>query len=285
MRKNLRQLFLVAIALFVSAGSSLAQDTPLLFAKPEQAVETLKNATTKPDLELFQQLFGADIDKLVSVNPEVRSAAVAKLRQLFAEGYSLADTESGHKIVRLGAEGWAFPVPLARGDQGWHFDTEAGIEELKNRTVGRNELMAIRAMRILSDAQEAYRMKDYSGDGSKGFAAKIVSDPGTKNGLYWPENRDDVSPLQMLLRSPDTFAEAANSNGVWNGYSFKISGGGENYVLIAWPEKYGETGVMSFFLSSNDGLYEADLGPEGVPTGWEDISVKGESWTLVDGGY
>ena len=67
--------------------------------------------------------------------------------------------------------------------------------------------------------------------------------------------------------------------------NFKIGGGGERYILIAWPEKYGETGVMSFFLTSTDGLYEADLGASGVPTGWEDISVKGEEWTLVDGGY
>ena len=184
-----------------------------------------------------------------------------------------------------GQEGWAFPVPLVRGAEGWHFDTEAGIEEIQNRTVGRNELMAIRAMRILSDAQEAYRMKDYDGDGTQGYAGKIISDPGTKNGLYWSETRDDVSPLQLLLRNSDAFAQAANDNGVWNGYNFKLGGGGDRYILIAYPEKYGETGVMSFFLTSTDGLYEADLGLGGVPTGWEDISVKGEDWTLVDGGY
>ena len=284
MRTRIRLLILVSVGLLFSAGTAWADD-PLLFAKPEQAVESLQNATTQPNLELFRQLFGADIDKLVSVNPEVRNAAVAKLGKLFEEGWSLSDAETGHKIVRLGDEGWAFPVPLARGAQGWHFDTEAGLEEIQNRTVGRNELMAIRAMRILSDAQEAYRMKDYDGDGNKGYAGKIISDPGTKNGLYWAETRDDVSPLQLLLRNSDAFAQAANDNGVWNGYNFKLGGGGERYILIAYPEKYGETGVMSFFLTSTDGLYEADLGAGGVPTGWEDISVKGEDWTLVDGGY
>ena len=284
MRTRINLLLLVAVGLVFSAGSAWA-DEPMLFAKPEMAVETLENAVSQPNLELFRQLFGADIDKLVTVNPEVRSAVMAKLSNLFDEGWSLSDAETGHRIVRVGQEGWAFPVPLVRGAEGWHFDTEAGIEEIQNRTVGRNELMAIRAMRILSDAQEAYRMKDYDGDGTQGYAGKIISDPGTKNGLYWSETRDDVSPLQLLLRNSDAFAQAANDNGVWNGYNFKLGGGGDRYILIAYPEKYGETGVMSFFLTSPDGLYEADLGLGGVPTGWEDISVKGEDWTLVDGGY
>ena len=284
MRTRINLLLLVAVGLVFSAGSAWA-DEPMLFAKPEMAVETLENAVSQPNLELFRQLFGADIDKLVTVNPEVRSAVMAKLSNLFDEGWSLSDAETGHRIVRVGQEGWAFPVPLVRGAEGWHFDTEAGIEEIQNRTVGRNELMAIRAMRILSDAQEAYRMKDYDGDGTQGYAGKIISDPGTKNGLYWSETRDDVSPLQLLLRNSDAFAQAANDNGVWNGYNFKLGGGGDRYILIAYPEKYGETGVMSFVLTSTDGLYEADLGLGGVPTGWKDISVKGEDWTLVDGGY
>ena len=284
MRTRIKLLLLVAVGVVFSAGTAWADD-PLLFAKPEQAVETLENAVTQPNLELFRQLFGADIDKLVSVNPEVRNAMMTKLSKLFDEGWSLSDVESGHRVIRIGQEGWAFPVPLVRGTAGWHFDTEAGIEEIANRTVGRNELLAIRAMRILSDAQEAYRLKDFDGDGNKGYAGKIISDPGTKNGLYWAETRDDVSPLQLLLRDSFEFAQAANENGVWNGYNFKIGGGGDRYILIAWPDKYGETGVMSFFLTSTDGLYEADLGSDGVPTGWEDISVKGEDWTLVDGGY
>jgi Protein of unknown function (DUF2950) len=32
------------------------------------------------------------------------------------------------------------------------------------------------------------------------------------------------------------------------------------YALIAWPVKYGETGVMSFIVSSDGVVYERDLG-------------------------
>lgn len=284
MKTNLKELLLIGTLLLLSTGSAWA-DEPLLFAKPEQAVESLKNSTTAPDLELFRQLFGSDLDNLVSVDPEVRRAAADKLRELFAEGWSLTDTEGGQKIVRLGAEGWAFPVPLTRGAAGWHFDTLAGIEEIKNRTIGRNELLAIQAMRILSDAQEAYRLKDYSGDGKKVYADRIVSEPGKKNGLYWPETGGDISPLETLLRDHDLFSKAANDDGTWHGYKFRLSGDGESYTLIAWPASYGESGVMSFFLTSSDGLYEADLGQDGRPTGEESVTTDGETWTLVDSGY
>jgi len=31
--------------------------------------------------------------------------------------------------------------------------------------------------------------------------------------------------------------------------------------LIAWPARYGNTGVMSFMLNQNKQLYQKDLGP------------------------
>ena len=32
--------------------------------------------------------------------------------------------------------------------------------------------------------------------------------------------------------------------------------------VIAWPVKYGETGVMTFIVSHNGDVYEQDLGPD-----------------------
>ncbi|MBO9516154.1 MAG: DUF2950 family protein, partial [Variovorax sp.] len=33
------------------------------------------------------------------------------------------------------------------------------------------------------------------------------------------------------------------------------------FALIAWPAKYGETGVMSFMVSHDGVVYEKNLGP------------------------
>jgi hypothetical protein len=34
------------------------------------------------------------------------------------------------------------------------------------------------------------------------------------------------------------------------------------FGAIAWPVRYGETGVMSFIVNQNGEVYEQDLGPE-----------------------
>jgi hypothetical protein len=33
------------------------------------------------------------------------------------------------------------------------------------------------------------------------------------------------------------------------------------FALVAWPMRYGETGVMSFMVSHDGELYQKDLGP------------------------
>ena len=34
------------------------------------------------------------------------------------------------------------------------------------------------------------------------------------------------------------------------------------FALIAWPAKYGDTGVMSFMISHDGEVFEKDLGPD-----------------------
>jgi hypothetical protein len=34
------------------------------------------------------------------------------------------------------------------------------------------------------------------------------------------------------------------------------------FAVIAWPVRWGETGVMTFIVSHNSDVYEKDLGPD-----------------------
>ena len=34
------------------------------------------------------------------------------------------------------------------------------------------------------------------------------------------------------------------------------------FAVVAWPVKYGDTGVMTFIVNHDGGLYEKDLGPD-----------------------
>ena len=125
------------------------------------------------------------------------------------------------------------------------------------------------------DAQIEYAEKDRDNDGVLEYAQRFVSSPGSRDGLYWEAGPDqEESPLGPLLaeRKPET---------AYHGYRFRIltaqgehaPGGAADYLvngnmtqgfaIIASPAEYGESGVMSFMLSREGVVYEADLGPEG----------------------
>ena len=101
----------------------------------------------------------------------------------------------------IGQEDWPFPIPLVRKDGGWRFDTAAGREEILFRRIGRNELSAIQACLAYVDAQHEYAEKGVAGNGV--YAQRIVSQPGKKDGLYWPaQSGEDESPLGELAAAP-----------------------------------------------------------------------------------
>ncbi|AMO25469.1 DUF2950 domain-containing protein [Ramlibacter tataouinensis] len=195
----------------------------------------------------------------------------------------LADWDKAHKIVNesdskavisVGEGGWTLPVPIVKVKSGWRFDPAAGADEMRVRAIGRNELNAMQAALAYVDAQRDYASKDRDKTGVRYYAQKFASTPGKHDGLYWddPTGKDE-SPLGPV------FAGNKPTGGGYHGYHFRIltgqgkqvPGGAYSYIsggrlrngfgLIAWPVKYGETGVMSFMLNHEGKLLEKDLGP------------------------
>jgi len=55
------------------------------------------------------------------------------------------------------------------------------------------------------------------------------------------------------------------------------------FGAIAWPEEYGETGVMSFLIGHEGIVYEKDLGPGGAVIAQEMSAYDpGPGWTPVE---
>ena len=90
-------------------------------------------------------------------------------------------------IMVIGQEDFPLPIPLVRKDGMWRFDTAAGREEILFRRIGSNELDAIQSCLAYVDAQNDYADKDRTGAGKGIYAQRIVSSPGKKDGLYWPD--------------------------------------------------------------------------------------------------
>ena len=203
-------------------------------------------------------------------------------------------------IVAVGRDGWTLPIPIVKSAKGWSFDTRAGVDEMRIRRIGRNELAVMQTMLAIHDAQLEYVSQDRDKDGVLAYAAKLASSPGKRDGLYWPTKAgESLSPLGPALAKAGLRTREAGEEGYY-GYRYKLltaqgkhaPGGAYNYLVrgqlfggfavMAWPVRYGDTGVMSFIVSHDGQVYERDLGPDSAAKAAATKSFDpGPGWTKV----
>jgi len=173
------------------------------------------------------------------------------------------------------------PIPLVKGEKGWSFDVDAGLEEINDRRIGRNELSAIAFCKAYMVAQQEYAGADHDGDRVLEYAQKIVSDPGSRDGLYWEAEADgELSPFAAFVADAAEYLEYRQTDEPFRGYNFKVlTGQGANppggaysfvingnmiagYGLVAWPADYGRSGIMTLVCSHHGEILEKDLGAD-----------------------
>jgi hypothetical protein len=183
----------------------------------------------------------------------------------------------------IGAEQWPFPVPLVKSGHEWRFDSEAGEEEVLARRIGRNELTAISLCRGYVKAQKEYASQSHDGKPAGRHAQRFRSFPGLHDGLFWHLKRGErSSPFGELVDAAVRAGYDPNTpeSSPFRGYRFRIltgqgpdaPGGRKNYLvngamtggfaLLAYPAKYGSSGIMTFMVGQDGIVYQKDLGPE-----------------------
>ena len=125
----------------------------------------------------------------------------------YGEMHRWSTLKAGGQVLYIGANNYAFPIPLDQNAEGkWSFDTAAGKDEILARRIGRNELAAIAAAEAIVIAQQQYIRQTHDGVKGRQYAQQLVSDPGSENGLYWPAAAGrPESPLGQL----EEFAKGA----------------------------------------------------------------------------
>ncbi|WP_050562592.1 DUF2950 domain-containing protein [Pseudomonas sp. GM78] len=244
------------------------------FATPEKAAQAFVEAlgTKNADQKRLAELLGENWRSFIPRDGAEREDVEAFLKQ-YHEQHKIEKTTDKKAILSVGKEQWTLPIPIVKSAKGWRFDIKAGSAELRTRQIGRNELAAVQSALAYHDAQMDYASVDRDGDGALEYAQKIFSTPGKHDGLYWAD--DDSGQISPL--GPEFGKTIAGEP--WHGYRFRIllgqgpsaPGGAYSYLigdkmsrgfaLIAWPAKYGETGVMSFMISHEGQVFEKDLGP------------------------
>ncbi len=262
------------------ASARIAQ---LSFDTPEDAARSLHEAMKSGDWKQIYAVLGPGSGRLIYSGDKV---ADSETRTMFVTAYEKSakfDRDGDAKAtLLLGANDYPFPFPLVKGAQGWSFDAHAGAEEIVNRRVGENELDAIQTCLAYVDAQREYATKDRDRNGLLEYATKLVSTPGKQDGLYWPTKEGEPpSPFGPLVTRAAGEGYGLDAEGVpqaYHGYHFRIltgqgasaQGGAYDYrvrgkmiggfAMVAYPARWGVSGVMSFICSHDGVVFEKSLG-------------------------
>jgi hypothetical protein len=254
---------------------------PQAFASAQEAARALVDACRTNDTEALRRLVDPDHADAIL---ESGDPGAARRRAAFAAGADdrLVIREDGPDRATLvvGFRAYPFPVPIVRTERGWLFDAEEGYEELVDRAIGWNELTAISLLRDYGEAQLRYASEPRDGTRVRRFAKRFLSTPGTRDGLYWEtdeESGEEPSPFGPLVTEDMRSTPAGTP---YYGYHYRIltaqgpnaPGGAYSYVIngnlvagfaaVAWPAKYGRTGVVTFLVNHYGDIYEKDLGPD-----------------------
>lgn len=267
--------------LAASLGACAKKVDHASFASPDDAVTALVEAARKADVPRLRVLFGTGSEGILSSGDAVADKAAREtFLAMYDEKHALVPAGDGQLTLQVGAEDWPLPVPIVKNGDAWYFDGEAGADEIVYRRIGRNELGAIAVCRGFVDAEHEYAAVDHDGEGAGIYAHKLVSDPGTQNGLYWEAAAGEAeSPVGPFIAA--AAAEGYRSGGgAYHGYRYRplfrqsenANGGALDYfdkgvlrngfALVAWPAEYGVSGVMTFIVNQDGVVFQKDLGDD-----------------------
>ena len=303
-----RQVSLVVMGIGLALPLTALAQEEQAFNSPTDAINALVEAAQNNDTNAIHLIFGPVGHEMISPNVGQATEEFKLCVQHLKEKTQLINNSDSNATLELGADGWPFPIPLIKQEGQWHFDTAAGRDEVLARRVGRDEIGAINVCHAYVDTQREYASQDRMGDGVLAYAQFLRSTAGQHDGLFWPANQpgDTLSPLGPLIaqarvegyqRSAKKLNDEQTS---YHGYYFKIlthqgkhaPGGKYDYIingrmiggfaLVAWPDEWGNTGVMTFVVNQQGKVYQKNLGPKTAKTAKAMMCYDPDSsWTLA----
>ena len=263
-----------------SASKAASQKT---FATPEDAAKALVEAVRAGNVAGMLEVIGPKSKGWVFTGDKVSDAAEWKGFLAAYDRKNAVKKEGDAKAVLVIGDDWPFPAPMVKRGDKWSFDADAGREEVMNRRVGRNELDTIQTLLAAVDAQREYAAADADGNGLQDYAARFLSTPGKKDGLYWEtkpgEPASPLGPFAAKAAGEGYSAKARDGKPQpYHGYYFRIltgqgkdaPGGAYDYkvngrmfggfAIVAWPASYRNSGVKTFLVNHDGVVWEKDLG-------------------------
>ena len=278
-----RGLLAVLLMLGFAAGAAgqkpPAQPAKLqAFPSADAAANALTDAVRKNDRTAVAAMWGAEWrDFVPGTDNDVQRRRNAYLAA-WDESHKLVMSGDAKAMIEVGKNGWTLPIPLVKDGSDWRFDVAAGLKDMVFRRIGHDETSVIQTLLAIVDAEADYAAMDPMNTGAPSYARRLLSSPGKKDGLYWETKPGQPeSPLGPAVAKAQADGQAPDGH---YGYYFRLlysqgaaaTGGARNYIVngrmlggfgvIAWPVRYGDTGVMTFMVNQDGVVYQQDLGPQ-----------------------
>jgi hypothetical protein len=224
----------VALAMFALLLASYAQLCPAAqssqatFKSAEEAGNALFLALQSDDARAVKRIL-EERNELVSSGDEVEDKLDReRFVQKYHEMHRFVREANGDWLLYIGAENWPFPIPLVSRNGVWRFDPDAGVQEIRFRQIGENEVAAIALCHALVAAK-----RQPAPTGEAGRLTAVLADA-----------KSDNKPVPF------------------NGYYFHVlTKSGTGFAAVAYPVAYRSSGVMTFIVNQDDVVYQKDLGP------------------------
>ena len=220
---------------------SLAQGRPeATYGSPAEASQALYDAIHKDNEQAILHILGGRKELAASGDPQEDKAARRQFAAKYQEMHRFVRQSDGTWVLYVGAENWPFPIPLVPEKGKWRFDADAGTQEILFRRIGENESTAIEVCHALAHVIVENHQQSTSDDVVTHYALNLV-DPKRDNSSH-----SQADPFQgyYFRRVSDDAVIADRA-----------------VLFVAYPAKYRSSGVMTFVVTSDDSVFQKDLGP------------------------
>jgi hypothetical protein len=306
--RALPQLVSALVASVAMLGSSSVQAQAVAAAHEDfdtamHAVRALVAAAQSNDIARLRAIFGPDSDGLVeSGDPVADKRDRANFVKAYHAKHVLLAEGADRRLLAVGVRDFQLPTPLVRRDGRWAFDGAVGVEELVDLRIGRNELDAIAVCKGIVDAENDYASMNSEAHAAKTYAAKLMSEPGHRDGLYWEaKSGEPLSPAGPFLARAAEEGHQVGNGEPYHGYHYRLltaqgpgaPGGAKSYLVdgaltggfaaLAWPAQYRVSGVMTFIVGQDGVVYQKNLG-NNTETTAKSLAVydPDPSWTRAE---
>lgn len=285
-RKLGRHVVAIIAALGAAVCALAADMQQREFATAQDAVQALVAAVRSDDQPELLRILGPKGEPLIRSGDRIADQeGRVRLVNAYDAAHRVEFESASMATLVVGAEQWSLPIPVVKQGERWHFDTDASVQRILDRRVGRNELNVIEVCRQYVAAQREYASMDRLANGLGQFAQRFDSSPGKHDGLYWEaapgEPPSPFGPLVAKARAEGYHdKDQPDRPAPYHGYYYRIltrqgahaAGGAKDYVvnghmtsgfaLLAYPAKWGDSGIMTFMVNQDGIVFEKNLGPD-----------------------